>query len=216
MQQKEHVLFWIMKIILVVGMFIAVYMLYPYLPDPIPTHWNIKGEIDGWSPKSFGVFIIPAMALLFLILFPLVPKIDPRRERFQQFKKTWEIFQLIFILFMGYIFFVTNYVIFYPTVSMNMFMLAGIGILFIILGNYMGKLRQNYTVGIRVPWTIDNEEVWNRTHRLGGRCFVIGGLLLFFNAFFQYEILITFILSLIIVILLPIAYSYYLFKQLKK
>jgi uncharacterized membrane protein len=141
---------------------------------------------------------------------------DPRKERFKQFEKPWEVIQFILVLFFAYMFFVMLYIVVHPGVSMNPFMMMGMGILFVLLGNYMGKIRQNYTVGIRVPWTIDNEEVWNRTHRFGGWCFVFAGLLIMVNAYINWMPWLVFILATVLAGIVPIIYSYIIFRQIAR
>ena len=208
-------IFWIIKLFIVLIMFIAAYYVYPAMPEKFPTHWNYAGQIDGYSPKTFGVFMAPVLTLMLIFLLPLFRFIDPRRERFKQFEKPWEVIQLILVIFFAYIFGVTIYMVYNPMASMNTFMMMGMGILFVLLGNYLGKIRQNYTVGIRVPWTIDNEEVWNKTHRLGGWCFVIAGLIFMINAYFNFMSWLIFILAIILAAGVPIIYSYIIFRQLK-
>jgi len=191
-------IFWIIKLLIIMGMFVTAYYVYPAMPEKFPTHWNFDGHIDGYASKVFRVYLFPVLTLAIAFLMPLVCYMDPRKERFKPFAKPWEVIQFIFVLFLAYMFFVMLYIVAHPGVSMNPFMMMGLGILFVLLGNYMGKIRQNYTVGIRVPWTIDNEEVWNRTHRFGGWCFVVAGLIVMMNAYFNF---ISWLISLITIIL---------------
>ncbi len=207
---------WSIKIILLLAMVGAGWLLYPSLPEKFPTHWNYQGQIDGYSTKDFGVWLIPGITLLMMLLFPLFRKMDPKSKRFLEFEKPWEMVQLGLIVYMAYIYFVMLYIIFHPAVSMNPFMMAGIGVLFILIGNYLGKVRQNYTIGIRVPWTIDNEEVWNRTHRLGGWCFVISGMVFLLNAYFNWQTIWVFVGALLLAAVVPIVYSYVIFRQITK
>jgi uncharacterized membrane protein len=155
-------IFWIIKLLIMMGMFVTAYYVYPAMPEKFPTHWNFDGYIDGYASKVFEVYLFPVLPLAIAFLMPLVRYMDPRKERFKPFEKPWEVIQFILILFLAYLFFVMLYIVAHPGVSINPFMMMGLGILFVLLGNYMGKIRQNYMVGIRVPWTIDNEEVWNK------------------------------------------------------
>jgi uncharacterized membrane protein len=209
-------IFWIIKLLIIIGMFVTAYYFYPAMPEKFPTHWNFDGNIDGYSSKVFGVYLFPVLTLAIAFLMPLVRYMDPRKERFKQFEKPWEVIQFILVLFLAYMFFVMLYIVAHPGVSMNPFMMMGMGILFVLLGNYLGKIRQNYTIGIRVPWTIDNEEVWNKTHRLGGWCFVIAGLIFMINASVNFMSWLIFLIAIILAAGVPIIYSYIIFRQLKK
>jgi uncharacterized membrane protein len=177
--------FWFLKITLVGTMFFTGWYLLDILPEEFPMHWNYRGEVDRYMAKEKGIYILPFLTLGLTLFFPLLQKIDPRKEKYQQFRKPWEIFQLLFVVFFAYIYFISLYIALHPDLSMNTFMLSGIGVLFIVLGNYMGKIRQNYFVGIKTPWTLHNEMIWNKTHRLGAWCFVLGGFVFLAEAYYQ-------------------------------
>lgn len=102
-----------------------------------------------------------------VILFQFLPKMDPKRENYPKFEKTWEIFQFSLLIFFAYAYFITIFAALDPSLNVNKSIMLGIGALFVIIGNYMGKIRKNYFIGFRLPWTLDNEEAWNKTHRLG-------------------------------------------------
>jgi uncharacterized membrane protein len=135
-------------------MFAAAAYTYPLLPDQIPSHWNFAGEVDSYAPKSWGAWMIPGLTMLMIVLLPLVRRIDPRREKFKEFVREWELIQLTIVAFFAYLYGVTLAACLYGPINMNFWMMAGFGIFFILLGNYLGKIQPNYTVGIRVPWTI--------------------------------------------------------------
>lgn len=206
---------WTLKAILIVAMFGLSLALLPSLPERVPIHWNVEGKIDGYGDRNFGAFFVPVLSIVLAALFAFIPRLDPKKKNYEQFMKAWEIFQIAFLIFMLYLHSITLYLTFHPEQSMTPFMLIGIGILFVVMGNYMGKVRQNYFFGIRTPWTLDNEEVWNKTQRLGGWCFVISGLLFLINAYFQTLIVIQFFVSIIIAAVIPIVYSYVIYKRIK-
>jgi len=197
-------------------MFIVGAALYNALPDLVPSHWNIKGEIDSYLPKLTSIILFPAITLGLALLFPIVSAIDPKKEKYILFRKPWVVLQMSIVLFFAYLYFVTLYMAFNPAIPIIPFIFGGIGVLFVLIGNYLGKIRQNYFVGIKTPWTIDNEEVWNRTNRLGGWLFTIAGLIVFAEAFIQWQVVAVFIVAVVIAAVLPIVYSYVLFRHLKK
>ena len=168
----------IVPAVVVVAMFIAGLISYPVLPDSIPVHWNIRGVADGFMKKNyFSALLFPLITAGMWILFIFLPRIDPQKEKYTQFAKEYRVIRNILILFMGYLYsiFIANAA--GLSIPVEKALPAGLSIVFIVLGNLMGKIRQNYFVGFKFPWTLSNEEVWNRTHRLGGKLMVTAGLL---------------------------------------
>lgn len=203
------------RIILVVSMFVAGFFLYPYLPDMVPTHWGFEGEPNAWSPKTWGAWIIPLMSLMFLVLFPLLPKLDPKRENYEHFKKSWGVIQTSLVGFLAYMYAVTMYVTFYPQYNsyVGQAVVFGIGILFIILGNVMGKVRQNYFVGLKTPWTLNDPEVWQKSQRFAGWMFVLAGLAFIIEGVVWIAIVPVFIVAIVLMVVAPIVYSYLLSQK---
>jgi uncharacterized membrane protein len=151
--------------------------MFRYLPDPMPTHWGFSGEPDAWGSK-WNVFLIPGMAALLTILFSVFERIDPKRINYRSFQKAWLAIRFIIIAFLAYIQAITMFVSIRPEYNGRVgdFVTAGVGVLFIVMGNYMGKIRQNWFVGMRTPWTLEDPEVWQKSQRLGGWAFVIAGI----------------------------------------
>lgn len=148
-----------------------------------------------------------------MILFWFLPKFDPKREKYQQFADVWEIFQSSFVIFMLYVYAVSLYAAM-AKIDVGGLVMLGIGLLFVLLGNYMGKIRQNYFVGIKLPWTLSNEEVWNRTHRVGGWCFVLAGILMVLGAYLKIVMGWLFVVAMVICLIVPIVYSYIIYKKI--
>lgn len=205
-----------LKFIIVLLMFISGLVSYQYLPDILPTHWNFAGEADGFGPKEIYVWLFPGIGLGMLVLFWLLPKLDPKKEKYSKFADVWEIMQTVIVAYFAYMYFVSIYAAIVPDVNVSVYVLTGIGVLFIILGNFMGKIRQNYFIGIKTPWTIANEDVWNKTHRLGGWCFVLAGLIYIFQAFTGIITVWLFGFSIVLALLVPIFYSYAIFPKGKR
>jgi uncharacterized membrane protein len=205
------------RVILVALMFAAGAYAYRYLPDLIPTHWGFEGQPNQWSPKTWGTWLIPGMSLAFLILFPLLPKLDPKRENYKNFKKPWDMIQTSLIAMFAYMYAVTLYVTLYPEYNamVGRAVVFGIGILFVILGNVMGKVRQNYFVGLKTPWTLDDPEVWQKSQRFAGWMFVFAGLAFIIEAIIWFAILPVFIIAMTAMAIAPIVYSYLLSRKKK-
>ena len=156
--------------------FAAALACLPSLPDRIPTHWNIEGEIDGWGGRATALWL-PLAGLGLNLLFALLPKIDPRRENYARFSGAYNTFRLVFALFWMGMVLLTLYSAYRPgALEAGRLIPAAVGLLFCVLGNYMPKFKPNYFVGIRTPWTLASETVWRRTHRLGGILWFFGGL----------------------------------------
>jgi len=190
---------------------------YQHFPARVPMHWNVAGEIDGWSSRGFGAFLFPVILIAIYFLFEILPKIDPRRANYPEFKKVYSIFKTaIMAIFFG-IYILTGLSGLGVKVAVDLWIPIGIGLLFIILGNYFGKLRNNYFVGIRTPWTLSNEEVWNKTHRLGGKLFILGGVAMMLMGVIPVGIRIVLFIAVVLMIsVVPILYSYIIHKRLSK
>ena len=190
-------------------------LLYNKLPDQMATHFGTSGEADGYQ----GKFAFLLTGSLMLIGIPLLLKVirymDPKRTNYDKFELTYDRFRLIFTAFLSVMMGVTILYNLGFAVNIQMIVLIGMGILFIFLGNYMSRIRLNYTMGIRTPWTLASEEVWRRTHRLAGPLWFIAGIIVIILAFLPGNL--AFILLMIIiaiVVLIPILYSYLLYKKL--
>jgi len=193
--------------------FLFSYLAYPDLPEQIPTHWNILGEIDQFAPKSTGTWMLPLMMLAMSMLFGLLPKLDPKKDKYVHFQKEWKIIQGTLISFFAYLQFAILYISTHPQTEMMPLMFIGLGSLFILLGNYLSKIRQNYFIGIKTPWTLSDEENWNKTHRYGSWCFVIAGILTLAEAFFAWNAPVIIFGSIMLAAFLPMLYSFLLFKK---
>jgi uncharacterized membrane protein len=194
---------------------------FPYLPDPMPTHWGLSGAPNGWSPKWFGTFLMPGMIVLFAILFPVLQRIDPKREQYALFQKPWMAIQIALAAFFLFMEALMYYAALVPSHNdiVGTGVTAGIGVLFIVLGNYMGKIRQNWFIGLRTPWTLEDPEVWQKSQRLGGWMFVLGGiaiLIISLTIRTPLALFITFMSVVLAISIVPIAYSYMLAQRKKK
>ena len=189
---------------------------YPQLPETLPIHWNIKGEVDGYADKSFWVaFMYPLIAFGSWALFIALPKLSPQKYRMDQFMPIVGILQLVMTVFFCIIGLILLYSMLNTESNFNMsnVVIIMVGLLLVLTGNYLSKVRKNFFIGIRTPWTLASDEVWDRTHRIGAWTFVIGGLLLMLQPFFKSHIYGLAVVSGLV--LIPVVYSFILYKKLE-
>lgn len=208
---KIHWALWVIML----GTLVFGLVIYPQLPEQVPIHWNAAGEVDGYGSRFMGALGLPLMNLGLALLLKFVPAIDPKRQNYEKFKPFYQIFIWIFVLFMTGLYFLTIAWALGYRPSIALFTKLGMGIMFMVLGNYLGKVRPNWFFGIRTPWTIENEEVWLRTHRLGGPLMFGAGLITVFLAFFEHPSSFFLVMAVIMLTsLIPTVYSYWLYQRI--
>jgi uncharacterized membrane protein len=149
--------------------------LYNRLPDPVPSHWDAAGRVNGYIAKPWGAVVGPLVMLGLCAALWIIPFISPRGYRIERFKPAFEVVQLSTIAFLSLIHGIALLAASGAHVSVQRIVPAAVGLLLVVLGNFMSKFTRNFFVGIRTPWTLASDEVWLRTHRLGGRLFVLAG-----------------------------------------
>ncbi len=160
------------------AMWIFALAVYARLPQRVPSHWNLQGEVDGWMEKPWGPLMQPIIATVMLGVLWLLPRIDPRRANVERFAEDRRLLVNLMILFFAVVQAATfTHALGWP-VQVDRVIMASIGLLLVGLGNYLPRIRSNWFMGIRTPWTMDNERVWRATHRVGGRAFVAAGLVI--------------------------------------
>jgi len=163
---------------LILGMFVMAAVSWAAAPDSIPVHWNIYGQVDRYGSKVEGLLMIPLVTLGIYILMILLPRIDPGRANYQRFASVYSLFRILITAVMAVIYAVVILWVRGYQLDVSMVIPIVIGAMFVVMGNYMGKIRPNWFVGIRTPWTISSKLSWTKTHRLGGRVFILMGLAL--------------------------------------
>ena len=155
-------------------------LLWNRLPDQMASHWNIHDQVDGYMPRFWGVFLLPLITLGMLLLFLILPSIDPMKANIAQFREAFNLFIVLMVVFMIYLYGLTlAWSLGYNTFKMSGAMLPAIGLLFIVVGFMMRQAKRNFFIGIRTPWTLSSDTVWNETHRVGAVLFMISGALAF-------------------------------------
>ena len=186
------------------------------LPEQIATHWGANGQADGYSGKAFAVFGMPCILAVLQLFVSFITLNDPKRRNIHKkpLTLTFWIIPVMSVIVNG----ITYAAALGMEIEVGIIISILVGILLIALGNYMPKLQQNYTIGIRVPWTLNSTENWNRTHRLGGKTFILGGFLLIITGFLgsvmgDYGTLAALIVIVLICAGVPAVYSFWLFKK---
>ena len=184
-------------------------ILWNQLPEKMPTHWNAAGEVDGWSSKAFAVFGLPLIMVAAQWLCMLGTAADPKRKNHPE--KVLHLVLWIIPVLSVVLHAVTYATALGHSVPIEVVMPILIGLIFTIIGNYMPKCKQNYTIGIKIPWTLDNEENWNKTHRFAGFLWTICGLLIMLTGFFGG--IWVFLPITLLMVLAPVIYSYILHRK---
>ena len=152
-------------------------LLYPQMPDRIPTHWNWRGEIDGWGDKQWAAWLMPAIMLGLLLFFQILPWLSPRQFDIESFRPTYDVIIVLLMLMFAslHVVFLLPAVGLHPPVDTTVMVI--LAAFFMLLGTVLDKVRRNFFVGVRTPWTIASERVWNDTHRVAAKLFFWSGLL---------------------------------------
>jgi len=207
---------WMILILIFLGFALGAYF-YPSLPDKVPTHWNASGEVDGYGSKLFGAFGLPAISLATYLLYIALPYIDPKRKNYTDFESTFQFLKYLLILFFLGIELMTLLIASGVMVNKPIFIQIMVSLLFILIGNVMGRFKHNYFVGIKTPWTLANEEVWRKTHRMAAPLWVLGGVVNIVLALTGMDFNgIGFIVIIIVISIVPIGYSYISYRKIVK
>lgn len=182
------------------------------LPDQIATHFGQGNVPDGWSSKPMAVFGLPLILVALHLFCIFITLNDPKKKNIGR-KILPIIFWMIPIISL-LVNSATYGIALGLKIDIELIVSLLLGLLFIIFGNYMSKIRQNYTVGIRLPWTLSSEVNWDKTHRLAGKLWIVGGVLVLFNVFLKWT---GFLIGILLVIVfVPMVYSYALYWKARR
>lgn len=194
---------------------IVIAALYGSLPEKIPMNWGFNGSIR--YDNKVNIWFLTLMPLFFFFMFKFLPNIDPRKSNYAKFSKQYLLFSLMLTLFLDLTLAMIIFETFKPnTIKVSLFIPALVGLLLIFIGNMMPKFKNNYFIGIKTPWTLSSDEIWQKTHRFAGILWVIGGILMIIIPFVLPEMIsfIVFMVITFIIVFVPILMSLIWFKKL--
>jgi len=204
----------IILLMLLIGTAVGL-LLWNRLPDQMASHWDINDQVNGYMPKIWGVFMMPLIVLGLSVLFLVIPNIDPLKANIAQFRETFNLFIVLIVAFMLYIHGLTLvWSLGYTNFKMSTSMLPAMGLLFIFIGFMLRKAKRNFFIGIRTPWTLSSDTVWDKTHQLGSVLFMASGVLAFLGGIFGGMTAFWFLfVPLIGSTIFLLIYSYLLYRQ---
>ncbi len=203
------------SVAVILAILVSIIVAYPELPRSIPLHWDAHGQPNGWGPKWSLFFWGPGVMTLLLLLFAALPWLSPKQFEVDSFRSTYLYIMVVMMAMMGYINLLVLAAGLGIVLDISRAILGGIGLLVALLGNVLGKVRRNFYIGVRTPWTIANEQVWNATHRFAAKTFFAGGLIALLLAVFGGSFWLAFA-AILTGAFIPAVYSLIFYKQLER
>jgi uncharacterized membrane protein len=193
--------------LIVISFLIGAY-LQPYMPDKMASHWNASGNVDGYTSQFWGLFLMPVISIVLFLAFTLIPRIDPLKENIEKFRGYFDVFILLLFGFLFYLYVLT--VLWNLGYRFNIIQLLApaFGLIIYYAGVMMENAKQNWFIGVRTPWTLSSETVWDKTNRLAGRLFKVAGVLAALGAVFPEYAIFLILVPVILAAIYPIVYSY--------
>lgn len=207
---------WIQLLVIAAGILFSL-VVYSHLPARMVVHWNARGQPDGYGSRAFGAFGLPVLTVLVWLVLRAVPRIDPRGRNIEKFRGSFEwIVTAVVLLLMLIHVTVLGAALGWP-ISVGRIAPLAAGLMLVGLGNLMPRMRSNFFIGIRTPWTLSSDRVWTRTHRVGGYAMVLAGLLVIAMAFVQSSRFVYVIVGAVFgSALFSVVYSYFAWRQEQK
>jgi len=205
---------WILPVGLVAAALMISLIVYGRMPDQVPVHWNTYGEVDRYASKAFALFIMPAMMLLVWLSIKIAPIIDPKRANLK--KNIGEIDTINFFVLLVLLGIHVMTIVYGLGYEFDMSIIAPIivGLMFVVIGNYLPRFRHNYFFGVKTPWTLANEEVWRKSNQIGGRMFFFGGLVVILSVFLpRMWMLVILFATIVVCSAVPAVVSYILYRK---
>ncbi len=207
----------IFSFIVLFGMFVLSFYAWQQIPagELVPINWGIDGQPNQYGSKSVGLLMLPFVSLGLVGLFLIIPKIEPRKANLIASQKAYQMLWGFMMLFFAGLHILLVFSTLGATLNVNFVISIGVGLLFMVIGNYMGKVQSNYMFGIRTPWTLASEQSWHKTHRLGGMLLFVSGILFCIMPFLiDSSLAILLIVGLVLVgVVVLTTYSYFVWKN---
>jgi uncharacterized membrane protein len=202
--------------ILILAGIIAGAIVYPLLPEQVASHWDANDQVNGYMSRFWGVALMPLVTLGMAVLFLVIPAIDPLKANIAQFRGAFNTFIVLIVAFMLYVHALTLVYNLGYIFRMSLAMIPAMGLIFVFAGVMMGQAKRNYFIGIRTPWTLANDTVWDETHKLGSKLFIGAGILSVLSLFLGENGLWLMVAIILVAAFAPMVYSYILFTRLGK
>jgi uncharacterized membrane protein len=175
----------IIALLLVLAATVFSLSVYDRLPEQMASHWNVNDQVDGYTSRFWGAFLMPVVTLALLGMFLVIPALDPLKANIAEFRGAFNLFILLMALFMTYMHGLTMaWNLGFTGFRLSAAMLPAIGLLFIFIGYLLAQAKRNFFIGIRTPWTLSSDTVWAKTHSLGSKLFIASGILALLGALF--------------------------------
>jgi uncharacterized membrane protein len=187
---------------------------YPYLPEKMASHWNAAGEVNGYMSRVWGAFLFPIILLFCYLIFLIVPHVDPKRENIERFRKYFENFIIVFLLFLYYMYVLTLFWNLGYRFELIRFLAPAFAAMFYTMGVLIGHAELNWTIGIRTPWTLSSPQVWKKTHELGGKLFKAAAVLALLGAIFPRAAICLILIPIISVSVYLVLFSFLEYRRL--
>jgi uncharacterized membrane protein len=198
----------ILILFLVLASFLLGAYLYPIMPERMASHWGADGNVNGYMPKVWALFLMPVMSAILFMAFLVVPRIDPLKENIANFRSYFDLFILLLFGFLFYLYMLSIAWNIGYRFNIIQLMAPAIGLLIYYAGVLTENAKQNWFIGVRTPWTLSNVRVWEKTNRLAGRLFKVAGILAALGASFPQHAILFILAPLILAAIYPIVYSY--------
>lgn len=202
----------ILLAIIILSFAVGIYA-YPQMPDQVASHWNAQGEVDGYMSKFWGVFLMPIISIGLFFLFFFIPKIDPLKANIAKFRKYFDAFIVLIFLFLFYVFLLTILWNMGMRFDMTLSIIPALAVLFYFIGVLIENTKRNWFIGIRTPWTLSSDTVWEKTHQVGGKLFRVVGVLTLIGVFFSDYLVYFVVVPAVSVAIFAFAYSYFLYQK---
>ena len=203
--------------ILIIGLILVSFLigayLYPYMPEMMASHWDANGSVDGYMPKLRGLFLLPVISAILFLVNMLIPKIDPLKGNIEKFRGHFDVFILLLFVFLFYVHMLTMLWNLSYRFNIIQLLAPAFGLIIYYAGIMMENAKQNWFIGVRTPWTLSSEVVWDKTNKLAGKLFKVAGVLAAMGLIFPKYAIFLILVPVILAAVYPIIYSYQKYQQ---
>jgi Predicted integral membrane protein len=203
--------------ILIIGLILVSFLigayLYPYMPEKMASHWDANGSVDGYMPKLWGLFLLPVISAILFLVYMLIPKIDPLKGNIEKFRGHFDVFILLLFVFLFYVHMLTMLWNLSYRFNFIQLLAPAFGLIIYYAGIMMENAKQNWFIGVRTPWTLSSEVVWDKTNKLAGKLFKVAGVLAAMGLIFPKYAIFLILVPVILAAVYPIIYSYQKYQQ---